>query len=164
VPSNTYPCADGRYVVIGANADSIFKRMMRAIGRADLADDPGLATNEGRVKRTKELDEAIAQWTARHPLDDVLQVLEAAEVPSGRIYSIADIAADLHYQARGMVERHRLGEHELLLPGIVPRLSETPGETRWIGPKLGEHTDEVLGASGFSLAEIASLRARGAVA
>ena len=164
VPSNTYPCRDGKFVVIGANADSIFKRMMRAIGRADLADDPSLATNEGRVRRTEELDRAIGAWTASHDLDTVLEVLEKAEVPSGRIYSIADIAADLHYQARGMIERHRLGDRDLLLPGLVPKLSETPGATRWIGPKLGEHTDAVLRGLGFSDAEIAALRARRVVA
>ena len=164
VPSNTYPCADGRYVVIGANADSIFKRMMRAIGRSDLADDPALATNDGRVKRTQELDEAITAWTTKHPLDEVLRVLEQAEVPSGRIYSIADIAADLHYQARGMIERHKLGEKDLVLPGIVPKLSETPGETKWIGPRLGEHTDAVLGAAGYGPDEIAALRKRAVVA
>jgi formyl-CoA transferase len=163
VPSNTYPCADGRYVVIGANADSIFKRMMRAIGRPDLAEDPSLATNDGRVKRTEELDRAIGEWTARHPLDEVLRVLEGAEVPSGRIYSIADIAADLHYQARGMIERHKLGDRDLLLPGIVPKLSDTPGETRWIGPRLGEHTDAVLGAAGYGPDEIEALRRRAIV-
>jgi formyl-CoA transferase len=164
VPSNTYPCRDGKYVVIGANADSIFKRMMRAIGRVDLADDSSLASNDGRVKRTEELDRVIGEWTSRHDLDHVLRVLEAAEVPSGRIYSIADIAADLHYQARGMIERHRLGDREVWLPGMVPKLSATPGETRWIGPRLGEHTDEVLGRAGYSGAEIAGLRASGVVA
>ncbi|MGZ5047260.1 MAG: CaiB/BaiF CoA transferase family protein [Usitatibacter sp.] len=163
VPSNTYPCRDGKYVVIGANADSIFKRMMRAIGRGDLADDPSLATNDGRVARTEELDQAIAEWTARHDLDQVLAILEKAEVPSGRIYSIADIAADLHYRARGMIESHRLGEQELLLPGIVPKLSRTPGSTEWIGPRLGEHTDEVLGGLGYDEARIAALRASGVI-
>ena len=164
VPSNTYPCRDGKYVVIGANADSIFKRMMRAIGRADLADDPSLSSNDGRVKRTEELDRVIGEWTSKHDLDAVLEVLEKAEVPSGRIYSIADIAADLHYQARGMIERHRLGDRDVVLPGMVPKLSETPGGTRWIGPRLGEHTDEVMGRAGYSGADIAALRARGVVA
>jgi formyl-CoA transferase len=163
VPSNTYPCKDGKYVVIGANADSIFKRMMRAIGRVDLADDPTLATNDGRVKRTEELDRVIGEWTSRHSLDDALEILDAAEVPSGRIYSIADIVADMHYQARGMVERHKLGDHELLLPGIVPKLSDTPGGTKWIGPRLGEHTGDVLAGLGFKDEEIAALRARGVV-
>jgi formyl-CoA transferase len=163
VPSNTYQCRDGKYVVIGANADSIFKRMMKAIGRPDLADDPELADNAGRVKRTEDLDRAIGQWTATVDLAEALAVLEEAEVPSGRIYSIADIAADLHFQARGMIERHKLGERDLLLPGIVPKLSETPGGTRWIGPKLGEHTDEVLSGLGYDEARIARLRASGTV-
>jgi len=163
VPSNTYKCGDGKYVVIGANADSIFKRMMLAIGRTDLANDPALAGNAGRVKRTDELDRAIGEWTATVTLDEALAVLEEAEVPSGRIYSIADIAADLHYQARGMIERHKLGDHDLLLPGIVPKLSATPGATRWIGPKVGEHTDEVLRALGYDDARLQSLRASGAV-
>ncbi|HEX5634062.1 MAG TPA: CoA transferase, partial [Gemmatimonadales bacterium] len=96
--------------------------------------------------------------------DAILAALEKAEVPSGRIYSIADIAADLHYQARGMIEKHRLGSRELLLPGMVPKMSATPGETRWIGPRLGEHTDEVLRGAGYGEAEIAALRARGAIA
>jgi formyl-CoA transferase len=163
VPSNTYPCKDGKYVVIGANADSIFKRMMRAIGRADLADDAALATNDGRVARTGELDRAIAEWTARHTLEEILEVLGKAEVPSGRIYSIADIAADLHYQARGMIEHHKLGDQDLLLPGIVPKLSRTPGATRWIGPRLGEHTSEVLAALGYTDDEIDDLKKRGVI-
>jgi formyl-CoA transferase len=164
VPSNTYPCRDGKFVVIGANADSIFKRMMRAIGRPDLADDPSLANNEGRVRRTEELDRVIGEWTAAHELDAVLAVLEQAEVPSGKIYSIADIAADLHYQARGMIERHALdGGKEVWLPGHVPKMSETPGETRWVGPKLGAHTDSVLASAGYDEKEIARLRERGVV-
>ena len=163
VPSNTYQCGDGKYVVIGANGDSIFRRMMTAIGRADLANDPALADNAGRVKRTAELDRAIGEWTATVTLDEALALLEKAEVPSGRIYSIADIAADLHYQARGMLERHKLGERDLLLPGIVPKLSSTPGGTRWIGPRLGEHTDEVLRSLGLPPERIAALRASGVV-
>ena len=164
VPSNTYRCRDGQYVVIGANADSIFKRMMRAIGRPELADDPSLSSNDGRVRRTEELDRIIGAWTQSHDLDAVLATLEAAEVPSGRIYSIADIAADLHYRARGMIEQHALGERDLLLPGIVPKLSETPGATRWIGPRLGEHTNGVLADLGYSSETIADLRRRGVIA
>ncbi len=161
VPSNTYLCGDGRYVVIGANGDAIFKRLMRMMGREDLADDPGLATNDLRVKRTEELDRVIGEWTATVDLDTALEKLKGAEVPSGRIYSIADIVADLHYQARGMIERHKLGDRDLLLPGIVPKLSATPGGTRWLGPRLGEHTDEVLASLGYDAARIAALRAAG---
>jgi formyl-CoA transferase len=164
VPSNTYPCGDGRYVVIGANGDSIFNRMMHAIGRPDLAEDPALADNAGRVKRTQELDSVIGDWTAKHTLDQVLEVLERAQVPGGKIYSIADIVADLQYQARQMIERHKLPDgQEVLLPGIVPKLSATPGGTRWVGPKLGEHTDEVLTQLGYSEMERARLRANGVI-
>ncbi len=164
VPSNTYLCADGGYVVIGGNNDSIFKRLMKTIGRDDLADDPLLATNAGRVPRAEELDAAIGAWTGRHTLDHVLAALDEAQVPAGRIYSIKDIVADMHYRARGMIERHRLpsGE-EVLLPGIVPKFSATPGATRWIGPPLGAHTAEVLSALGYSVAEQERLKARGVI-
>jgi formyl-CoA transferase len=164
VPSNTYLCGDGKYVVIGANGDSIFRRMMHAIGRSDLAEDATLADNAGRVARTEELDHVIGEWVARHTLEHVLQVLEQAQVPGGKIFSIADIVADLQYQARDMIERHKLGKgEELLLPGIVPKLSETPGATKWIGPRLGEHTDAVLEALGYPAAERARLRAGGVI-
>ena len=164
VPSNTYLCGDGQYVVIGANGDSIFKRMMLAIGRDDLANDASLADNSGRANRTEELDAAISQWTVGNTLDRVLAVLEKADVPSGRIYSIADIVADMQYQARGMLEKHKLGDNqEVVLPGIVPKLSDTPGGTKWIGPKLGEHTAEVLQAIGYDAATQTDLRNRGVI-
>lgn len=164
VPSNTYVTRDGKYVVIGANADSIFRRMMRAIGREDLADDPGLAHNDGRVARTDEIECAIGDWTGCHDLDDILQVLGAAEVPSAKIYDIADIVADPHYQARGMIERWRLPDgQELLAPGIVPKLSETPGTTEWLGPELGAHTSEVLAALGYDAEQVAKLKAQGVI-
>ena len=164
VPSNTYLCGDGQYVVIGANGDSIFKRMMLAIGRADLANDAALSDNAGRTKRTEELDAAIGAWTGANTLMHVLDVLEKADVPSGRIYSIADIVADMQYQARGMIEKHKLADNnEVWLPGIVPKLSETPGGTRWIGPKLGEHTGDVLRGIGYDWDAQADLRRRGVI-
>ena len=164
VPSNTYVTRDHKYVVIGANADNIFKRMMRAIGRADFADDPSLAHNDGRVARTEEIESVISDWVARHDLERVLEVLDKAEVPSGKIYDIADIAADAHYRARDMIQEFRLSDGTpLKAPGIVPRLSETPGETRWLGPKLGEHTAEVLAGLGYSSDELADLKRRGAI-
>ena len=164
VPSNTYLCGDGQYVVIGANGDSIFKRMMLAIGRDDLANDPALADNAGRTARTDELDAAIGAWTSANNLTQVLAVLEKADVPSGRIYSIADIVADMQYQARGMIEKHQLGDNkDVLLPGIVPKLSVTPGGTKWIGPKLGAHTAEVLGSIGVDGVAQADLKRRGII-
>jgi len=166
VPSNTYKCGDGQYVVIGANGDSIFKRMMLAIGRTDLANDAALADNAGRTARTEVLDIAIGEWTGAHTLDQVLEVLGKADVPSGRIYSIADIVADMQYQARGMIEKHKLGDNaagEIWLPGIVPKLSETPGGTKWIGPKLGSHTAEVLSEIGYDANAQADLRKRGII-
>jgi formyl-CoA transferase len=164
VPSNTYVTRDAKYVVIGANADSIFKRMMLAIGRADLANDPALAHNDGRVARTEEIEQVIGDWVAAHDLDHVLEVLEKAEVPSGKIYSAADIAADAHYQAREMIRQYTLRDGKpLKLPGIVPKLSETPGETRWIGPELGEHTEEVLSALGYDAQRQADLKRRGII-
>ncbi|MEO8101298.1 MAG: CaiB/BaiF CoA-transferase family protein [Betaproteobacteria bacterium] len=166
VPSNTYQCVDRQYVVIGANGDSIFKRMMLAIGRPDLGNDVALADNAGRTARTEELDAAIGAWTGAHTLDEVLAVLEKADVPSGKIYSIADIAADMQYQARGMIEKHKLGDNaagEVWLPGIVPKLSDTPGGTKWIGPKLGEHTAAVLSEIGYDADAQANLRMRGII-
>lgn len=164
VPSNTYPTRDGGFVIVGANNDAIFKRMMIAIGRDDLARDPALATNAGRVPRTEELDNAIGAWTQRHGLAEVLAALEAAEVPATRIYDAADIAADPHYRERGMIEEHTLPDgRPVKLPGIVPRLTETPGTTRWTGPALGAHTDEVLEKLGYSAGARAALRARGVI-
>jgi formyl-CoA transferase len=164
VPSNTYITRDRKYVVIGANADTIFKRMMRAIGRSDLAEDPALAHNDGRVARTQEIEQVISDWVAQHDLEHVLAVLGEAEVPSGKIYDIADIAADVHYRARGMIQEFELDDGKpIKVPGIVPRMSETPGETRWLGPKLGEHTAEVLSALGYSLEEQEKLRRAGVI-
>ena len=164
-PSNTYRCKDGAWVVIGGNADSIFRRLMRAMGRDDLASDPSLADNAGRTARAAELDAAIEAWTSGLPLPEVLAKLQAAEVPGGRIYSVADIVQDAHYRAREMIKRaHLPGGEEVLLPGIVPKLSATPGETRWLGPRLGEHTAEVLCELGYDEGRQRELRAKGVIA
>jgi formyl-CoA transferase len=161
-PSNTYRCGDGRYVVIAGNGDAIFKRLMTAIGRDDLGNDPELARNDGRVKHNDELDAAITAWTFQRDLDEILRVMEAAEVPCGRVYTAADIAADPHYEAREMIQEHRLPDGKPIeLPGIVPKLSATPGQTRWVGPRLGEHTQEVLASIGIDAKTFDDLRARG---
>lgn len=164
VPSSTYTTRDGKYVVVGANGDSIFRRMMTAIGRDDLAGDPGLARNDGRVARTAELDQAIGGWCAAHELDHVLKVLADAQVPSGKIYDIADIVNDLHYRARGMIEQAALPDGTpMKVPGVVPKMGATPGGTRWLGPSLGEHTDEVLAELGYDAEKLRDMKARGVI-
>jgi formyl-CoA transferase len=163
-PSNTYTCGDSSYVVIGANSDGIFKRLMRAIGRPDLAEDPSLAYNDGRVARVDAIDAAISAWTSTHSLDEVLQVLERAQVPCGKIYTAADIHRDPHFRHRGMIEPAVLPDgRQVDLPGIVPRLSETPGQTRWIGPPLGAHSAAVLGELGFDQKAVEALRTEGVI-
>jgi formyl-CoA transferase len=164
VPSNTYVTRDNKYVVIGANADAIFRRMMNAIGRPDLASDPALAHNDGRVARTEDIEKVIGDWVAAHDLAHLLDVLEKADVPSGKIYDIADIARDPHYAMREMIQQFTLKDgSKLKLPGIVPKLSATPGDTKWVGPALGEHTAEVLSALGYSEEQQRELRKRGVI-
>jgi formyl-CoA transferase len=164
VPSNTYTTRDGQSVVIAGNGDSIYKRLMHAIGRDDLGQDPALATNRGRVPRTSDIDGAIGDWAAAHELDEVLVALKAADVPHGKIYTAADIVSDPQYLARGMIQEMMLPDGKTLkLPGIVPKLSDTPGTMEWVGPTLGEHTAEVLRAAGYSDQDIDKLRAAGAI-
>lgn len=164
-PTNAYRCADGAYALVAGNGDSIFKRLMHCIGRPDLADDPELGSNAGRVKRVAELDAAIGAWTAQHSVEAVLDALARAEVPSGKIYTVADIAADPHYAARGMLEKITLDDGSpLTVPGFVPKLSATPGGHVRNAPRLGQDTDAVLREVGLSQTQIAELRARGVVA
>jgi crotonobetainyl-CoA:carnitine CoA-transferase CaiB-like acyl-CoA transferase len=164
VPSNTYTCADGAAIVIAGNGDAIFKRLMVAIGRADLAQDPQLARNDGRVPRAAEIDAAIQAGCDGRGIDEALAVLGAADVPVSRIYSVADMFTDPQFLARQMIERHLLPDGTpLAVPAVTPKLSATPGGTRWLGPRCGEHTDEVLRSLGCSDAELAQLRAEGAV-
>jgi formyl-CoA transferase len=148
-PSNAYRCEGDAWVLVAGNGDSIFKRLMKAIGRADLADDPGLARNDGRVARVAEIDAAIGAWTGEHPIEEVIATLEAAGVPVGRIYTVADIAQDPQFQAREMIVQTQDAQGRALkVPGIVPKLSATPGRLRTPAPRLGEHTESVLGGLG----------------
>jgi formyl-CoA transferase len=157
-PSNLYPCKDG-YVLIAGNADSLFSRLMSAIGRADLRDDPALARNDGRAAQMERIDGAIAAYTSGFSQAEILLQMEKAEVPAGRIYSAADIAADPHFAARGMIQSIVAGDGEpLKVPGIVPKLSATPGAIRSAAPKLGEHTEEVLRELGFSASQVEEFR------
>ena len=163
-PSNTYPTADGAYVVIAGNSDPIFKRLMQTIGRPDLGEAPEFAQNDGRAAQSEMLDATISAWSSSLPIDDVLQALVQAEVPAGRIYNVADIVADPHYQAREMILDAQLpGGTNVKMPGIVPKLSETPGSVNWQGPALGQHTDSVLGDLGLTAADIAQLKTDGVV-
>lgn len=163
-PSNTYLCADGLYVIIAGNGDGIFKRLMVAIGKPELADDPRFTDNAKRVQHNELLDEIIGTWTSQNPLAEVLRVLEAADVPSGKIYSASDIFEDPQFAARKMIEEHALDDGSPVhLPGIVPKLSETPGSTKWLGPKLGQHTVEVLNSIGISTAEVMEMKESGII-
>jgi formyl-CoA transferase len=142
-PSNAYRCTDG-YALIAGNGDSIFKRLMQALGRNDLASDLSLADNAGRVARVDEIDAAIGAWTAERSVAQTLAVLDGAGVSAGRIYTVADINSDPHYQARGMLQAVTLPDgSSLMLPGIVPKLSRTPGAHRFAAPTLGEHSAQV---------------------
>jgi formyl-CoA transferase len=164
-PSNAYRCGDDGVVLIAGNGDSIFKRLMAAIGRDDLANDPALADNAGRVRRVHELDAAIEAWTLRHSTAQALQVLGAAKVPAGRAYTAKDIVEDPHYRAREMVLRqHTRDGHELAVPGIVPKLLGSPGSIRSSAPGLGDDTNAVLAEVGLSGQDIAALRGRKVVA
>lgn len=164
VPTNTYRCRDGKYVVVGGNGDSIFQRLMQAAGRPEMALDPRMATNAGRVECVKIIDEALSQWCSRLDSPAVLEALEQARVPSGPIYNVADMMADPHFQERGLYEQVEINGKPLKIPAILPRLAGTPGRTDWPGPEIGSHTDTVLSeALGLSAAQLSELRAQGIV-
>ena len=163
-PTNAYRCRDGGYALVAGNGDSIFKRLMTCIGRDDLGQDPSLADNTGRVARVEELDAAIGAWTATRTVDEVLAALEKASVPSGRIYTVADIAADPHYRAREMIQQVQMEDGSTLdVPGIVPKLSRTPGSHRRNAPRIGQDTDDVLREMELSNDQIQQLKAQGIV-
>ncbi|KVO33508.1 CoA-transferase [Burkholderia ubonensis] len=163
-PTNAYRCRDGRYALIAGNGDSIFRRLMALVGRPDLGDDPALAHNDGRVAQVERIDAAIGAWTALQDRDDVLAALNEARIPAGRIYDVADIAADPHYHARGMIVDDTLPDGTpVRVPGIVPKLGATPGRITRSAPTLGEGTDAVLDSLGIDTATRDDWRARGVI-
>lgn len=163
-PSSIHTSADGKHVQIGANGDAIFKRFMLAIDRADLANDPTLADNAGRDQRRDEVYAVIDAWVAQHSLDEVLALLNKAEVPASRIYSVEDMFKDPQFLARDMIQAARMPNgKEFKIPGIVPKLSETPGSTEWLGPGLGEHNQAILRDLGYTELEIEQLKTAGAI-
>jgi len=164
VPTNTYRCKDGKYVIIGGNGDSIYKRLMNAMGREDLANDPRMANNAGRVQHEKELDAAIAVWTSTISAAEVLEILDSVTVPAGAIFNVVDMVQDEHFKARGLFETVTVNGKPLVIPAMVPFLSATPGRTEWPGPAIGAHNQEVFGELlGYSAAEIETLRSDGII-
>jgi len=164
VPTNAYLCRDGRYALIAGNGDSIYKRLMEAIGREDLATDPTLANNVGRAANAELIDAAISAYTEQHPLDTVLEAMNKAGVPAGKSYDAADIAHDPHYQARDMILDATLPDGSVVqVPGIVPKLSQTPGQITRPAPELGQHTAEVLEGLGIGASQQADWKARGII-
>ena len=161
-PSNAYPCSDGQYVLIAANGPSLFKCLMELIGRADLANDPDLARNDGRAKRAEEIDQIIGDWSKQRTLEDILSALQSIAVPAGRIYTAKDIAEDPHYRARGVIQTvESAGGLKVEMPGVVPKLSNNPGAIRHRAPTLGEHTDIILQSLGLSAEQIKALKEAG---
>ena len=161
-PTNAYLCSDGGYVLVAGNGDSIFKRLMTMIGRDDLGNDPQLENNEGRVQRVTELDQAIGEWAKTVNTDKALELLDSVAVPAGRIYTVADIANDPHYKARENIQTIQMHDGSKVdVPGIIPKLSRTPGSIRSLAPDIGANTDEILRGIGLSDAQVASLKGRG---
>jgi len=161
-PTNAYLCADGGYVLVAGNGDSIFKRLMRLIGRDDLGNDAELENNDGRVKRVVELDRAIGEWAKTLSTDKALEALDSVAVPAGRIYTVADIAKDPHYKARGNIETIKMADGTSIdVPSVLPKLSRTPGSIKTLAPDIGQNTDEILRSIGLSDSQIISLKERG---
>ncbi|MEP4484548.1 MAG: CaiB/BaiF CoA-transferase family protein [Halioglobus sp.] len=164
VPTNTYRCDDGKYVVIGGNGDSIFKRLMQAAGRSDMAENPAMADNAGRVRHEAEIDAALADWCAAHASAHVINTLEGVRVPVGPIYSVEDMFADPQYQARGLFEQVEIDGEPLKIPAILPKLEGTPGRTDWPGGEIGSHNTEILSdVLGLSEGDLTALRDSGVI-
>jgi crotonobetainyl-CoA:carnitine CoA-transferase CaiB-like acyl-CoA transferase len=164
VPTNTYRCADGKYVVVGGNGDSIFKRLMEAAGRPDMANDSRLSDNSGRVQHEQEIDKALSAWCDSLPSADILQSLDQSRVPAGPIYNAEDMLADPHFNERGLFEQVEINGEPLKIPAMIPRLSDTPGDTQWPGPEVGSHNAEVFeDLLGLNKAALEQLRDDGVI-
>lgn len=164
VPTNTYLCQDAKYVIIGGNGDSIYKRLMTAAGRDDLANDPDLQDNAGRVQHEQKIDDALSQWCQNHKAEQILAILEDARVPAGPIYSVADMMSDPHFQDRGLFEQVEINGKPLKIPAISPRLDSTPGKTNWPGPEIGSHNEEILKQQlGLSDSDFDALKSKGII-
>jgi len=164
VPTNTYRCGDGKYVVIGGNGDSIFQRLMVAAGYPEMAEDPRLASNPGRVEHEAEIDKALSDWCLKNNSDHILEILDESRVPAGPIYNVEDMISDEHFNERKLFEEVEINGKPLKIPAILPKLDKTPGATRWPGPELGSHNQEVLGELlGLSAGELQNLSADGVI-
>ncbi len=164
VPTNTYRCGDGKYIVIGGNGDSIFQRLMVAAGYPYMAQDPRLSSNPGRVEHEAEIDKALADWCLQNDSVYLLDILDQNRVPAGPIYNVEDMFNDAHFNARRLFEEVEINGHALKIPAIMPKLDKTPGSTRWPGPELGNHNQEVLGGIlGISDDEMVSLSRDGII-
>jgi crotonobetainyl-CoA:carnitine CoA-transferase CaiB-like acyl-CoA transferase len=164
VPTNTYKCGDGKFLVIGGNGDSIYARLMTAVGRPEMGTDEKYATNALRVVHEAEIDQVLSDWCASLSLDDAIRILEQHRVPCGPVYSVVDMMKDPHYQARGLFESVEINGEPLKIPAMMPKLNNTPGGTQWPGPKIASHTDEILEGLGLDSEQIAALKRSGVVA
>ena len=164
VPTNTYRCADDKYLVIGGNGDSIFVRLMTAVGRGDMAEDSKYASNAQRVVHEAEIDQLLSRWCATQSLAAAIDILEKHRVPCGPVYSVADMMGDEHFKQRGLFEQVEINGQPLKIPAIMPKLANTPGTTDWPGPEIGSHTDEILQDLGLDTDQIAYLKSTGVVA
>jgi crotonobetainyl-CoA:carnitine CoA-transferase CaiB-like acyl-CoA transferase len=164
VPTNTYRCKDDKCLVIGGNGDSIFVRLMQAVGRDDMAKNKAYATNADRVRHEAQIDAVLKAWCASHKLEDALNILEAKRVPCGPVYNVEDMMNDQHFNARGLFEQVEINGEPLKIPAILPRLEDTPGATDWPGPELGAHTDEILATLGIDAEGISALKKNGVIA
>ena len=164
VPTNTYKCADDKFLVIGGNGDSIFARLMVAVGREDMSTDIKYTSNADRVIHEADIDLVLANWCAAHSLADAMAILDEHRVPSGPVYNVADMMEDAHFKYRELFEAVEINGESLKIPALLPKLDGTPGGTEWPGPAVGSHTDEVLQSLGLDADHIAELKSSGVVA